>query len=127
MGSFTDYMENKIVGHVLSGVSWTPPTTYYAALFTIAPGESTAGTEASAGSYARQSCTFTTSGSVASNAAQIEFPVSTTDHGTINGFGIFDASTSGNLVSYHVMSPTKTYNTGETIRATAGSLTITLD
>lgn len=127
MGSITNYFENKIVSHVMSGTAWTPPTTYYAALFTATPGETGGGTEASAGAYARQACTFMTTASEAENAAQIEFPVSTSDHGTITAVGLYDAATSGNLVAFHALSPTKTYNTGETIRIPAGEFTITLE
>lgn len=127
MGSITDYMENKVVGLVFGGVAWTPPTTYYAALFTASPGETGGGTEASAGSYARQSCTFTIDGSAAQSAAVVEFPISTSDHGSITAVGVFDSLSSGNLIAYHALSPTKTYNTGETIRVPAGSLTVTFD
>ncbi len=49
MGSLTDYFENKVVSHVFSGVAGTPPTTFYASLFTVAPGEAGGGTEATGG------------------------------------------------------------------------------
>lgn len=124
-GSFTDYMENKVISHALSGAAWTPVTTYYVGLFISSPGETGGGTEATGGAYARQPITFTTTGSVASNAAQIEFPVSSSDHGAVVDIGLFDAITGGNLVAYNDLSPTKTYNTGETIRITAGSFTVT--
>ena len=127
MGSLTDYFENKINGHVFSGVAWTPPTTFYASLFTVAPGEAGGGTEATAGAYARVAFTCSTSGSVASNVAQVEFPVSTSDRGSIVAVGIHDALTAGNLCAFHVLSPTKTYNIGETIRVPVGQLTLTLD
>lgn len=127
MGSLTDYFENKVVSHVFSGMAWTPPATFYASLFTVAPGEAGGGTEATAGAYARVAFTCSTSGSVASNVAQVEFPVSTSDHGSIAAVGIHDAVSAGNLCAFHALSPTKTYNTGETIRIPVGQLTLTLD
>lgn len=127
MGSLTDYFENKIVSHVFSGVAWTPPTTYYASLYTAAPGEAGGGTEVTGGVYARVAFTCSTSGSVASNVALVEFPVSTSDHGNIAAVGIHDAATGGNMCAFHALSPARTYNTGETIRIPVGLLTLTLD
>lgn len=127
MGSLTDYFENKIVSHVFSGTAWTPPTSYYASLFTAAPGEAGGGTEATAGAYARVAFTCSTTGSVSANAGIVEFPVSTTDHGTITAIGIHDALSAGNLCAFHLLSPTKSYNSGETIRVPVGQLTLTLE
>jgi len=56
--SKTDFLENKIINHVLRNTAYTAPATVYAALFTATPGESSAGTEVTGGSYARQAATF---------------------------------------------------------------------
>ena len=127
MSSWANYYEEKIIGHMLCGESFTPPSTFYAALFTANPGEAGGGTEATGGDYARQSCTFTRSGSVASNAALIEFPTSTADRSAITAVGFFDASTSGNMIAYKVLSTSKTYNTGQKLQIAIGSLTVTED
>ena len=38
-GSFTDYLEDKILKHVFTNTSYTSPTTVYVGLFTVAPSE----------------------------------------------------------------------------------------
>jgi hypothetical protein len=127
-GSFTDYFEQKIVGHMLAGEAFTPPSTYYAALFTASPGETGGGTEATGGSYARVSFAFTRTNSSVGNTGVIEFPVSTSDHGTITAVAYFDASTAGNMIAYHVLTgATKTYNIGQTLRLPIGNLTSSVD
>jgi hypothetical protein len=126
-GSFTDYFEARIVAHMLAGEAFTPASTYYVALFTVAPGEATAGTEATGGSYARQSFTFSRTGSVAANTSVIEFPVSTADRGNIVAVGFFDAATDGNLCGYHVLSTARQYNVGQTLRFPVGTLTSSVD
>ncbi len=37
MGSKADYLENKVLEHVLKNTSYTSPVTVYCALFTVAP------------------------------------------------------------------------------------------
>lgn len=126
-GSFTDYFEAKIVGHTLAGEAWTPASTYYAALFTASPGEATGGTEATGGSYARQSFTFTRTASSAGNTAVIEFPVSTADRADIVAVGYFDSLTGGNLCGYHIFPVPKSYDVSQTIRFPIANLTSTVD
>jgi hypothetical protein len=127
MGSLSDYFENKVVAHVFSGVAWTPPVTWYASLFTVAPGEAGGGMEVTAGGYARMAFTCTTAGSVASNALSLEFPMSMIDHGSVVAVGVHDLLTGGNLCAYHVLAVPLTYNANETIRIPAGQLTLALD
>lgn len=128
MGALSDYYKNKMLVHAFSGGEWTPPSSYYGALFSTAPNGAGGGTEVAGGSYAREAFTCTTVAALSSNAAEFEFPVATTDHGAIAGYGVYDAATGGNMVAYHVAddNPAKTYNTGETIRIPQGYLTIQL-
>lgn len=126
MSSFTNYMEEKVIGFVFAEESWTPPS-YYMALFTASPGETGGGTECTGGDYARQSVSFTRSGSTVSNTAAVEFPVSTADRDAVTAVGIFDALTSGNLVAYKVFPSSKQYNTGQSLKFLAGDLSISLD
>jgi hypothetical protein len=58
MAEFTDYLENKIIDHMLRNQAYTPPSTVYVALFTTATGDDGSGTEVSGGSYARQAVTL---------------------------------------------------------------------
>jgi len=43
-GSFTDYLEDKILKHVFTNVAYTSPTTVYVGLFTVAPTDVGGGT-----------------------------------------------------------------------------------
>jgi hypothetical protein len=126
MSSFTDYLEQKIIGYAFAGESWTPPATWYLALYTASPGEAGGGTECTGGAYARISCAFSRSGSSVSNSAVAEFPVSTANRSPVTAVGIVDASTGGNLVAYKVFDSAKDYNIGQSLKFLAGGLTITL-
>lgn len=125
MGYMSDYYEGKILGHAICGETWTPLTTFYAALYTAAPDKTGGGTEAAAGAYARKPCTFVRSGSSAANVADIEFPVSSSEHGSIPAIGLFDALTGGNFCAFDAIDPVRTYNTGESITIPAGQFTFT--
>lgn len=125
--SFSNYLENKVIGHVFGGTSYTAPATIYVGLYTTDPGEGDTGTEVSGGSYARQSAAFTVTGNAATNTSAIEFPTATGSWGTITHIGLRDASSAGNLLASAALSPSKTITTGDVLRIPAGDLDITLD
>jgi hypothetical protein len=55
-GPFTDYAENKLIDYLFRGQASGTPSTWYVALYTTCPTDSTAGTEVTnANSYARVS------------------------------------------------------------------------
>ena len=125
--AFTDYLENKLVAHTFSATAYTSPSTVYVALYTVAPTDSTTGTEVSGGGYARQSAAFTTTGNAATNASAIEYATATGNYGTVVAVAILDASSSGNMLAYATLSASKTISTGDVFRIPAGDLDITLD
>ena len=125
--SFTNFLETEILDHVFAGAAYTAPSTKYLALFTSAPGETGGGTEVSGGAYARQTVAFTTSGNTTSNNAAVEFPTATANYGTVTHVGVFDASSSGNLMAYAALSSSKAISTGDVFRVPSGDLDITLD
>jgi hypothetical protein len=128
VGSFSDYYENKIIDHMLRNQAFTPPSTLYVALYTVAPSDSGGGTEVSGGSYARQTVTFTAaSGGATSNSADIAFPQATADWGTIVAIGILDASSAGNLLAWGTLTTSKTINNGDQFKILAGNLTLSVD
>ena len=126
MAGFSDYLENKVVGHVFGGSAYTAPSTLYVALYTSAPSDTGGGTEVSGGAYARQTAAFTVTNDTASNTSAIEYPTATADYGTVVAVGIFDASSSGNLMAYANLTASKTVSTGDVFRFDAGDLDITL-
>ena len=127
MSAFSNYLENKILLHVLSNTSYTSPTTVYLGLHTADPTDAGSGTEVSGGSYARQSFASTVSGNAASNTSAIEFPTATGSWGTIGWVGVWDNSTGGNLLFHGALTTSKTIASGDVFRVPAGDLDITLD
>ena len=129
MAGFSDYLEDKVLKHVFGGSAYTAPSTLYVALYTVAPTDTGGGTEVSGGGYARQTAAFTVSGTdptQASNTAAIEYPTATANYGTVVAVGIFDASSSGNLMAYANLASSKVVSTGDVFRFNAGDLDITL-
>ena len=129
MAGFSDYLEDKVLEHVFGGNAYTAPGTLYVALFTVAPTDTGGGTEVSGGAYVRQSGAFTVSGTnptTASNTSAIEYPTATADYGTVVAVGIFDASSSGNLLAYANLTSSKVVSSGDVFRFNASDLDITL-
>jgi hypothetical protein len=129
MAGFSDYLEDKVLDHVFGGTAYTAPTTLYVALYTVAPTDTGGGTEVTGGSYARQTGAFTVSGTnptQASNSSAIEYPTATGNYGTVVAVGIFDASSSGNLLAYANLTASKVVSTGDVFRFNTGDLDITL-
>jgi hypothetical protein len=130
MAGLTNYAEDLVLDWLFTTGSATRPTSWYVALYTVAPGEAGGGTEVSGGSYARVSATFTVSGTApttASNSAAVEFPEASASWGTVVAAGIFDASTSGNLIAFANLTTSKSIDTGDVLRFNIGALDITLD
>lgn len=124
-GSLTNYAENKVLDHVLGTTSYTMPTVYVA-LYTVAPTDSSAGTEVTGGSYARIAGSFTAAtGGASSNSGNIDFldmPAC-----TVVAVGILDNSTGGNLLVYGTLTTNKSLDAGDTLRIATGDLDITID
>jgi len=128
MAEFSNYLENKLLDHVLRNVSYTSPTTVYVGLYTTNPGEGNTGTEVSGGSYARQVVSVTTAaGGIVTSSADVTFPQATANWGTISHVGLLDAVTSGNLLMYTPLTTSKTIETDDILKINTGSLTVTLD
>ena len=127
MAEFSDFMENKIIDHMLRNQAYTPPSTIYVALFTSATEDSGGGTEVSGGSYARQAVTLSAaSGGASENSADITFPQATADWGTITHVALMDAATGGNMLMHSALDASKTVNNGDTFKINAGDLDVTV-
>ena len=127
--SLSNTFETRVLTWLFTGDAVTRPSAFYIALFTSNPAEDASGTEVSTSgtAYARQSATFTVSGNEATNSAAIEFPTATASYGTVTHIGVFDASTSGNLIAYAALSTSKAIDTGDVLRLPANDLDITMD
>lgn len=126
MSAASNYTETLALTWLLTNSSATRPTAWHVALFTSDPTDAGSGTEVSGTNYARQSVTFTVSGDTASNASTITFPAAGSNWGTITHVGVYDASTSGNLLFHGAVTTSKSIDTGDTFQISSGNLDITL-
>tara|TARA_B100000683_G_scaffold241339_1_gene249236 strand:+ start:4287 stop:4667 length:381 start_codon:yes stop_codon:yes gene_type:complete len=124
--AFSNYLAGEILDDVFSGNAFTPPGTFYLALYTSAPTASGGGTELSGNGYVRQTVAFTTTAQQSSNTAAVEFPTATADWGTIVAVGVFDSSSSGNLLAFGNLTASKNIVSGDVLRIPAGDLDINL-
>ena len=127
--AFSDYLEDKLLKHTFANTAFTTPGTVYLGLFTAAPSDTGGGTEVSGGSYARISCAFSVSGTdptTATNSSAAEFATATGTWGSVGWVGVFDASSSGNLLAWAALTASKTVSSGDVFRFAAGDLDITL-
>lgn len=134
MANMSDYLEQQLRAHLFRTASFTKPTVLAVALFTAAPSDSGGGTEVSGGSYARVNvppldANWTAASSTdgnTDNAADITFPAPTANWGSITHFGIFDATSGGNLLVWGALTTPKTVNNGDPApKFLAGSLDVT--
>jgi len=126
MSAMSDYLENEILDHILGTGAYTMPSTVYVGLSTGSFNDDNSGTELSGSGYARQSIAFNaaTSGT-ADNSGAVDFPAATGSWGTVSHFGLFDASTSGNLLIHGALTASKVVDTGDILRIAAGDMDIT--
>jgi len=129
--SFTNFLETEILDHVFAGAAYSAPGTHYLALFTaVSNGETGSVTEVSTSgtAYARVAVSFTTSGDTTSNSGAVEYATATGGgFGTVTHVGVYDASTSGNLMCYATLTASKAIAAGDVFRVPAGDLDITLN
>ena len=128
MSAISNYLENALINATLRNTTYTSPTTVYAGLFTSDPTDAGSGTEVSGGSYTRKAITFAapSNGVTTNSAAACEFDQATGSWGTITHFGIFDASSAGNLLYHGALTASKTIASGDVFKFATSSVTVTL-
>jgi len=128
-GSLTNYGEGKVLAHLFGGTTYAPVATWYVGLFSVAPTDSTAGTELTGGGYARAAVSNNTTNFPAANpavnGADVTLFTSSGSH-TAVAMGLFDAVTGGNLIAYSTITSTPIANL-DVVRIVAGQLSISLD
>lgn len=134
MSAASNYLENKVLDHVLTATAYTAPTTRYVGLFTNTSGSAAANLEAgtltdevSGGSYARQTVTFAAAvnGTSATNAT-VTFPTATAAWGTITHVAVLDAATGGNVLFWGAVTTAKQIDAADTFQISSGNLTVSL-
>lgn len=132
-GSFSNYLENALLNQIFRGTAYSFPGTLYVGLYTVAPSDAGGGTEVSGNNYSRVSVTANTSNwaestaGATSNSTAITFPQASGNWGTVVALGIFDASTSGNLLAWADLTTSKLVGNGDTPSFASGDLDVTLD
>lgn len=147
MSAMSDYLENKIIDHILRGTPYAAPSTNVCiGLFTTTPSDTGGGTEVSTSGtgYARANVAASVNGwtgthggagavssgttGFANNASAIVFNAPTGNWGVVNGFGMYDAFTGGNLLFYGNLTIPKTINNGDSAPSfAANTLCIQID
>lgn len=127
MSNRTEYLEHALINAVLRNTTYTSQNPVYVALFTVAPTDTTTGTEVSGNAYARQSVAFDAPvGGVTQNTSLITFPTATGNWGSIVAIAICDQLTGGNQLYYTSVTSTPINDTDTaTIAAAAISITET--
>jgi len=127
MSQMSDYLENELLDHVFAGAAYTSPSLYLQ-LYTATPNDAGGGTAVSGNGYARTdiSSAFGTAASrtIANDVAITTVAASGGSWGTVTHWGIFDASTSGNLLVYGAFDTGKAVGDGEVANIAIGELTI---
>ena len=129
MSAASDYLELKVLDHVLGNTTYTPATNLYLGLWTQDDGleAGTVTSEISGGSYAREVITFDAAASGSSaNTSTVTFTTATGNWGTITHVAVMDAATAGNVLFHGAVTTSKTIETGDTFQVSAGNLTISL-
>jgi hypothetical protein len=136
MSAASNYLENKVLDHVLKVSAYTQPTNIYLALFNNTSGNAASNLEAgtltdetstSGTGYARKIVAFgAASGGVSSTNASVTFDTATASWGTITHIAVIDALTAGNVLFYGAVTTPKSIDLGDTFQVTLGNLTITL-
>lgn len=133
MSAASNFLELKILDHVLGPTSYTKPTAVYVGLFTSNPGEDGLLTSEISGintGYTRRIATFSAAdnGSISNNTS-INFNTATANWGTITHIAICDSATpgAGNVLFYGPVTTAKTIETGDVFQIPLGNLTVSLD
>lgn len=137
MAGFVDSVEQKLLDHFLTDGAYTPPVTMYIGLSTTTPTEAAGNfTEPSTGAYARVSTAAAdwaaatgTAPATKSTSTVKTFPTATGDWSSaanMTHFGLFDASTAGNLLCWGALGTPKPVLNGDTASFASGALVLKL-
>jgi len=126
MSAMSDYLENKVLDHVLGTTAYTMPSTVYLGLATASFNDDNSGTELTGNNYSRITVSFSTAASgTTSNDSTLEFSAATGTWGTVSHWGIFDAASAGNLLIHGSFTVSKVIASGDIVRIVSGDIDIT--
>lgn len=129
MAGYTDQLEKKVQDKVFGATDFTPPATYYAALYTTAPADDGTGmVEVSGGSYARLAVPNNVTNFAAAsgtdalktNALDWLWTAATASWGTVAGVALMDASSAGTMWAFGNLGTPKAVASGDQFKIPAG-------
>ena len=129
MAALSDHAENLLLNWLMTTGTATRPTQWFVALFSSAPNDAGGGTEISGNGYSRQSVSWDTAsgtGGTTANSGAVSFTASGSGFGTVTHIGIFDASTSGNLLWHGAMDTAKSVASGDVLQFAVGAIDLTI-
>lgn len=110
MTGLSTYSADNLLNAITGRAAYTNPAALYLALFTAVGTDAGTGfTEVSGGGYARVSCagagvwgaaSGTIPATITNSGAAITFPSATASWGNVIAWGLYDASTAGNLLDW---------------------------
>lgn len=130
MSAFSNYLENEILDWVNGGAFPTQPSATWVQLFNGSPTEAGGGGTALYSRIAVNAGGWTTTtGATATitNTAAITITPAASSATSATDFGIFDNSTSGNLLFLGPLNAGKSIAIGDEVKFNASSLTIRID
>ena len=138
MSAASNYLEGKLVEHVLRGVMFNNPPAIYVALHTAAPGE-TGANEVTAGAFPAYARKDAANGAaidtgwtpqvdgVCKNAKQLIYPV---HNGaapiTVTHYSLWDSATGGNCLVSAALASSRTLNVGDVFVVDVQKLTVSV-
>jgi len=129
MAGLTDTAENLALDWLLNVGTPTRPAVTHVALYTVAPTDTTAGTEVTnANAYARTAVTFgAASAGASANTNTVTFPAATGSWGTVVAIGLVTSAThgAGTLVGYGAATPNKTVGSTDVVEFPIGDIDVT--
>lgn len=130
MSDMSSYLKVKLLNLTLNGTSYAGVDDPYVSLHTADPTDAGTGTEVSGTGYARVQAEFNTAtGTDASETTSTDTTWAAAGSGgwgTVGWIGLWDASTSGNMIYHTALDASKTIDEGDVFKITAGNLTVTL-
>ena len=124
-GNFSKYISDQVINWVKGTAFAGAPANLYVALFTTMPAyDGTGAVEVSGGAISNGA-----NGDQVSNSADASFPTPTAGWGTVLGYGLYDASSAGNLIAFNTLTGgSKVINSGDTpVKFAAGALVFASD
>ena len=123
--NLTNTIENELLDALVGASSFTVTTPIKLALVTANGTDSSAGTEVTGGSYARQTIAFTSaSGGSISNSAVINF--TGMPAATVVGIELYDSAGTPKRLAYGALTSSKTVDAGDTIQFAISSISLSL-